>query len=542
MLGQSPQPGERVPLHRGIFGKKGKASKKCVSEHDHILLEMTSWFCRARDNEIAVQKGELTQPSFEKAFHRSVALKQHPQGSATKMVDVSIKPLPMMDDEDHYIPENCIVTTTCFCQNSLIGVWKILVENKGDDVLQWTALSYPAILYQGGRNMNDCITQQKRQKLFYSRMKDILAAKPDQKCIRFELALKVYQEDNEVGVDESSEKNWKMINRSHWKHWKLSAIHVLVADSTFAWCLATRSLVERLGIRIAGVTDTTTTVLRELLDVLWREGKAQRPYWKKVTQDRALFFFPMKNSHSILSGLDRTFGLAGEYRPTGELLSSIVRNIKGEERRKLEKADAEIKRQILDLLNEGNTGEKISTKVAYQPSFIMSAVHDPQHPHFDYRGKDWKTNKYWIGFLPITDYGQYLQLWEYGPENEDNQKGEIVFIPKGQLVLVRGDTLHGGGFRAETNSGNHGAHGRIHFYIYPDVDQCQIDIHGNEYNDPKTKGRTKMAKQYLNNDLLCGVVEGGAWSETMNWCFFQGECPIDKKTGVELKVSKKRNR
>jgi hypothetical protein len=110
--------------------------------------------------------------------------------------------------------------------------------------------------------------------------------------------------------------------------------------------------------------------------------------------------------------------------------------------------------------------------------------------------------------------------------------------------MVRSDTLHGRGFRAETTSGNTGAHGRVHFYIYADVECCQIDKHGNAYMDPNKKGSVVLLEQYLNSDLLSGVVDGGRWCETMNWTFFQGKCPIDNCTGIEekMKVSRKRKR
>ena len=167
---------------------------------------------------------------------------------------------------------------------------------------------------------------------------------------------------------------------------------------------------------------------------------------------------------------------------------------------------------------------------------MVLAVHKPQDAHFDYRGEDFKKGDFWIGFLPITEYGQFLQIWEYRENIQEVQKGEIIFIPKGQLVLMKGNSLHGGGFRAETTSGNEGAHARLHFYVYPGVESCQIDIHGNENFDPSKRTSVRLSEYYKDSDLLGGVAEGGEWYDSMNWNFFQGECPIDKDTGVELKV------
>ena len=187
------------------------------------------------------------------------------------------------------------------------------------------------------------------------------------------------------------------------------------------------------------------------------------------------------------------------------------------------------------------------TSLALQPSFMMSQVHKPQHPHFDYswhsnnekRGRTCQNpSRYWIGFLPVTDSGQFLQFWRYQKDIEEPQKGQIVFIPKGHLVIVPGDTLHGGGFRAYTENGNRGSHGRVHFYIYPGHDVAPIDRHTNEYRDPNTNRKVKLTVMYKNSGLLDGILSGGEWCDSMQWSFFQGECPIEQRAGVQPKVKK----
>jgi hypothetical protein len=53
----------------------------------------------------------------------------------------------------------------------------------------------------------------------------------------------------------------------------------------------------------------------------------------------------------------------------------------------------------------------------------MSANHKHQEPHFDYKGKEWKNaTRYWLGFLPITDYGQFLKLWDYNKDGKKTRK------------------------------------------------------------------------------------------------------------------------
>ena len=214
---------------------------------------------------------------------------------------------------------------------------------------------------------------------------------------------------------------------------------------------------------------------------------------------------------------------------------------------KIAMADNDIKRVVTQALESKLPDRAPITSLALQPSFMMSQVHKPQHPHFDY---SWKSNgnrrgrpcqshrRYWIGFLPVTDSGQFLQFWRYQPDTKDEQEGEIVFIPKGHLLIVPGDTLHGGGFRAANDYGNQGAHGRVHFYIYPEHDVAPIDRHTNEYFDPNTDRKVRLTAMYKNSQLLDGILSGGEWSDSMEWSFFQGECPIEKRVGVPPKVKK----
>lgn len=264
--------------------------------HAHVCTEMATWYSVARRNELLLVRGQLSQRKFDVAFHKTMTLKGHPQGSPTKMVDMFIKPLPENEDneqEELYIPENSKLSVACFCLNSVLGIWKILLENKGDDMANWKSFNYSAILYQGGRNQMDCITQKKRQKLFYSRMRDVMAAGPEQAAIRQDLAAKCYQDSNELENDEEAIKKWKRNSSSSWKHWKLNSIRVLVANSSFKFSKETREIVIRAGIKISRVSDETTRTLQCVMGELWKQelNRSQRRYWRRVTQDKALFFF-----------------------------------------------------------------------------------------------------------------------------------------------------------------------------------------------------------------------------------------------------------
>ena len=497
---------------------------------------MASWFSAAKNMEGMLTRSEVSQFQFNRAFYRSTTLKYHPQGSPTKMVNLLVIPqaveISQEDEEEFYLPDAGTLSVACFCLNSLLGLWKVLVTIKKESVDDWMAMNYQSILYQGGRYRIDSCTQKKRQKLFYARIGDVLAAKPACFLIRLNHAAMCYQKSDDLENDVDVVRIWKKKNASNWTFWKLGSIRIMAANSRFNYNDGTKKLVSAHGIRIGRISDDSVKLLQDLMNCLWQPGTSPRPYWKNVTEDKALFYTTFPHAHNVISGLDLQFSQAGGgYRATRSLAAMLTHK-----RRYIEKADMDIKKVILKLLNEKRDGGTMITKVAYQPSFLVSAVHKPQHPHFNFKGSDLKNQNFWIGFLPITEYGQFLQIWKYQENIKEEQKGEIIFIPKGHMVMMRGTSLHGDGFRAETTSGNAGAHARLHFCIYPEVESCQIDVHGNEYMDPSRKAKVPLSRYYKNSDLLGGVAEGGDWCDSMNWNFFQGECPIDEETGLEQKV------
>lgn len=515
-----------------------------------ICTEIALWFSAAKETEIIRSQPDtwMSQVMFNKLFHKTMILKAHrATGVFTKMVDMSnipwMSPVSLeersdIEDELRYVPTNNNITLSAFCLNTVLGIWKLLVLNKGWDLEKWQKISYQTILYQGARNQIDFSTQLKRQKLFYSRIGDFLAADTKHSRIPFTRAAKCYQATKDLENTAVAVQYWRQLNWYNWRNWQLQSIHVLVANSKFNYNLLTQQFFADHNMAITLVANDTISVLHKLMSELWRKRKNQP--WKKVAQDRELWYMPFPPSHNFLSAIDSRFQKYGGYRATGELHDLIH----GErERNDIACADDDIKEAILrELQSKLNTSS--SRSVSFQPSFMMSQVHKPQEPHFDYR---WDTKdrrgefannqiRFWIGFLPLTDSGQFMQFWKYDPNIQEEIKGEIAFIPKGHLLIVPGNTLHGGGFRAETRSGNKGAHARVHFYIYPGHETCPMTQHSNEYFDPYSRDRSiRLSKQYKNSDLLEGVLSGGKWGDSMNWNFFEGECPIDKETGVELK-------
>ena len=98
-------------------------------------------------------------------------------------------------------------------------------------------------------------------------------------------------------------------------------------------------------------------------------------------------------------------------------------------------------------------------------AFLKSPHYAPQLCHYDMGigDRDRLRNKIFLGFSPLTDSGCYLQVW-LPRENETSapQRGRVLFIPKGCILLLPGDTLHGGGFLSDYKTLDL----RLHFYIY----------------------------------------------------------------------------
>ncbi len=120
-----------------------------------------------------------------------------------------------------------------------------------------------------------------------------------------------------------------------------------------------------------------------------------------------------------------------------------------------------------------------------------------------------------IGFLPLTETGQFLQFWECG---QNNQEGKIVFVPRDELLLVPGKTIHGGGFRADHRTDDSFAHLRLHFYVYPGVTECPF-ARGGHKNDYIVK-----SANYFDNEQLEVAKKGvkGLPESTLGNAFFHG--------------------
>jgi hypothetical protein len=97
--------------------------------------------------------------------------------------------------------------------------------------------------------------------------------------------------------------------------------------------------------------------------------------------------------------------------------------------------------------------------VRLQPGVLRSRPGTvPQRAHRDFNRKTYRDKfpgQVYIGFMPITSDGMFLQVWN-GPG-----PAKLVFIPYGTFLLLPGDTIHAGWMCTSLSQFNY----RLHFYI-----------------------------------------------------------------------------
>jgi hypothetical protein len=107
----------------------------------------------------------------------------------------------------------------------------------------------------------------------------------------------------------------------------------------------------------------------------------------------------------------------------------------------------------------------------------------PQRSHHDFHHQVLKkyAGHLYIAFTPLTNDGYFIQVW---PKDKPNDV-RLLYIPYGAILILPGDTLHGGGFCTSEKSMNL----RFHLYIYvhgiiPDIALCNIyqDTDGTPYS------------------------------------------------------------
>lgn len=315
-----------------------------------------------------------------------------------------------------------------------------------------------------------------RQRLFYARVLDYMDAERNAVLVKYEKAFEILSANNWLCGDGDSEPKTRNLLRKDWHKKKLNQIHILRGESNLLYNQTTVELTKKLRVRINSISNKTVDFLEQLFGEI-RDNLNVTRRWKHVARDRKLLYRPFDNCHNLESAIDGYYSRHGG----GGRLPGKIRDRKkqpnGEYNNRIGECDSEIKKSLLNM-----TAVTVSD-LAFQPSLLISEVHKPQEAHIDYDTSMKYDQKYLIAFLPLTETGQFLQIWERSVNGEPIH-GKVIFIPRGQLVLVPGDTIHGGGFRADIRSDDIHAHMRLHFYVYPGEITSQIDRHKNEYMDP----------------------------------------------------------
>jgi hypothetical protein len=382
---------------------------------------------------------------------------------------------------------------SAMCLPSAMMVWRALVggvkwlESNVSEVQKWLGRDYHSLIRKIGVQEIQQKKTKQRQRLFYARILDYMEAKSDAQIVKFKIAFEIHSKNNWlVGMGSRASKN-KSTFRKDWEKWKLNTIHVLRANTKLNYNSTLRTLQEKLNIRISTIGNETVDFLEELFGEI-RDCLNKKRKWEHVARDHKLLYRPFANCHNIKTGIDGYFTRLGGGGRLPAQVQERKNKPNNDYKNQIGKCDAEIKEALISM-----TTLEVEN-LAFQPSLVISEVHKPQGAHIDYDTAMGYDQKYMIAFLPLTETGQFLQLWEKSVDDEEI-RGKVVFIPRGQLVLVPGNTIHGGGFRADIRSDNIHAHMRLHFYVYPGETTSQIDQHKNEYMDESL---------YLqNSELLC---------------------------------------
>jgi hypothetical protein len=381
-------------------------------------------------------------------------------------------------------------------------VWRSLVggnqweTTNSPAIEKWLKDDYASLLSKMKRYEVQEQKQKKLQRLFYSRIPDFMNANETAVYVKFIECFRIHAL-NGWTTETATGKRKQYSFRKNWEKWCLNKIHVLRGNSDMEYDKQAAIWKNQMKIRVASISEETMDYVEKVFGMV-RDGFKK---WSRVSRDRKLLFVPFKNCHNLETAIEWFYGKVGTGgRATGEMKSLMAGK---KYKMEIEKCDKEIKDALLKM---GNVN---SNKLAFQTSMIATEVHRPQDPHMDYDSTKEHIHRYMVAFLPLTETGMFLQLWNRSVNNLPVQ-GEIVFIPRGQLVLVPGNTIHAGGFRADHRNDNQHAHFRLHFYVYPNQDECAVIDHKNEYMDVHTKN------VYVQNEQLAST------ATNLQTCFFEG--------------------
>jgi hypothetical protein len=482
----------------------------------HVACEeMAAWFNRAGSLERRREAGEIDQSTVTRELVLWVWIKSQYEGRAhttmLNMASTNAFPAGIIGgirgtswkghDWDVNVRELNFQYHSAMCLPSALMVWRSLVggnqweTTNSPAVAKWLKNDYAGLLSKMGRYEVQEKKQKKMQRLFYSRIPDYMNAKEDAIYVKFDKCFRIHALNGwTTGAATGKAKQYLL--RKEWGKWNLNQIHVLRGNSDMEYDKPAAVWRNQMKIRVASISEETMDYVEKVFGMV-RDGVKK---WWKVSRDRKLLFVPFKECHNLESAIKWFYGKVG----TGGRATGKMKSLMASEKYEMEmkKCDKEIKDALMKM---GNVN---SNKLAFQTSMIATEVHMPQDPHIDYDSKKEHVHRYMVAFLPLTETGMFLQLWSRSVNNLP-VRGKIVFIPRGQLVLVPGNTIHAGGFRADHRNDNQRAHFRLHFYVYPNEDECAPIDHKNEYVDVRNN-------VYLQNEQLAST------ATNLQTSFFEG--------------------
>jgi hypothetical protein len=137
--------------------------------------------------------------------------------------------------------------------------------------------------------------------------------------------------------------------------------------------------------------------------------------------------------------------------------------------------------------------------VCLQPGALRSLPGTvPQKAHRDFTSKIYKDKfpgQVFIGFMPVTRDGMFLQIWN-GPG-----EAKLVFIPYGKFLFLPGNTVHAGWMCTSTSTFNR----RLHFYILVSKDpkscnrkETYFFENMNTYHDEESDSKPELYSSHFN--------------------------------------------
>lgn len=115
-------------------------------------------------------------------------------------------------------------------------------------------------------------------------------------------------------------------------------------------------------------------------------------------------------------------------------------------------------------------------RMTYRGSFMRTerTMYQPAHVDYDYPILQRYGQRLFLAFFPLTDEGAFLQLWPEHPTEERcaSEKGTVVYIPYGKMLIVPSYTIHGGGFKR-------GSGGNLRFHLYIELEE-DADVRGGD--------------------------------------------------------------